>query len=113
MNILENGMEQNTLAANGAAAAVEDSPENLRLRLDVVNRHFHKKAAAVYGDANSMRLLRRLYKAVVIDIVDFDSGKDGIALAKLTAANFCEIGATVIYITDAGQIFIDSINSDD
>ena len=104
-------MVQSALTTNGATVVLEDSPENLQLRLDNVNRHFHKKAATVYGDEDSMRLLVRLYQEVVINIVDFDSCKDGIPLAKLTAANFAEVGATVIYITEAGQLFIDSIKS--
>lgn len=61
---------------------------------------------------NAVRLLARLYQAAVVNIADFDAREDGIALAKLTAANFCEIGAKSIYITEAGQNFIDAINSD-
>ena len=32
-------------------------------------------------------------------------------MAKLTAANFCEVGANVIYITESGQRFIASIQN--
>ena len=85
----------------------------MRQRLANANNHLRKKAAAVFGDDDAVRLLARLYHALVVDIADFDAGKDGIALAKLTAANFCEIGAKSIYITEAGQRFIDAINSDE
>lgn len=90
-----------------------DSVETLRQRLNNANNHFRKKAAAVFGDDDAVRLLARLYQAAVVDIVDFDACEDGIALAKLTAANFCEIGAKSIYITEAGQNFIDAVNSDE
>ena len=87
--------------------------ETLRQRLDNANNHFRKKAAEVFGDDDAVHLLARLYQAVVVNTADFDACKDGIALAKLTAANFCEIGAKSIYITEAGQNFIDAINSDE
>ncbi len=90
-----------------------DSVETLRLRLDNANNHFRKKAAEVFGDDDAVRLLAKLYQAAVINIADFDARKDGVSLAKLTAANFCEIGAKSIYITEAGQNFIDAINSDE
>ena len=44
-----------------------------------------------------------------VDISDFDACDGGLPLAKLTAANFCEVGAKVIHITEAGQRFIDSL----
>lgn len=90
-----------------------DPVQTLRQRLDNANNHFRKKAAEVFGDGDAVRLLARLYQAVIVDIADFDACKDGVSLAKLTAANFCEIGAKSIYITEAGQNFIDAINSDE
>lgn len=86
--------------------------DSLRERLDNANNHFRKKAAEVFGDGDAVRLLARLYQAVTVDIADFDARKDGVSLAKLTAANFCEIGAKSIYITEAGQNFIDAVNSE-
>ena len=65
----------------------------------------------MFGDEDAVRLLARLYQTVIVDIADFDACKDGVSLAKLTAANFCEIGAKSIYITEAGQNFIDALNS--
>ena len=95
------------------ALATDNSVDILQQRIDNANRLFRRKAAEVFNDEDSVRLLARLYQAVVIDIVDFDSGKEGIALAKLTAANFCEIGAKVIYITESGQRFIKAIEAND
>ena len=83
-------------------------PDNLRQRLDNANDYFRRKAAEVYSDESALDLLTILHKAVVVEIADFDPVKDGIPLAKLTAANFCEIGANVIYITEVGQRFMES-----
>ena len=88
---------------------LNDSTEELRQRLANANDYFRRKATEVVSDDAALRLLATLYEAVVVDISEFDSCKDGLSLAKLTAANFCEIGANVIYITESGQRFIDSI----
>ena len=90
---------------------VNDPTEELRQRLESANVHFRWKAAAVIGDEDAIRLLATLYQVFNIEISELDMRKNGIALAKLTAANFCEIGANVIYITDAGQDFIESIHN--
>lgn len=87
-----------------------ESTESLRHRLDNANNHFRRKAADVLGDEDAVVLLAEIYQMASIRIRDFDSCQHGIALAKLTAANFCEIGANLIYITEAGQSFIESIN---
>ena len=86
------------------------STEDLRRRLDNANRHFRRKAAAVLGDEDAVRLLAELYQSFNLDIEEFDTCRQGIALAKLTAANFCEVGAKVIYITEAGQSFIEALH---
>ena len=90
---------------------VNDLAEELRQRLESANAHFRWKAATVLGDEDAIRLLATLYQVFNIEILELDMHKNGIALAKLTAANFCEIGANVIYITDAGQDFIESIHN--
>ena len=86
------------------------STEELRQRLDNANRHFRRKAAAVLGDEDAVRLLAELYQSFNLDIEEFDTCQQGIALAKLTAANFCEVGSKVIYITKAGQRFIEALH---
>lgn len=91
--------------------ATPDSTENLRRRLDNVNNHFRRNAGAVFNDEAALMLLARMSRDFVVQIADFDTGKNGIPLAKLTAANFCEIGENVIYITEAGQKFIASIEA--
>ena len=85
------------------------SPERLRERLANANDYFRKKASEVLTDESALGLLTSIYEGVVVEIVDFDFCNNGMALAKLTAANFAEIGANVIYITEAGQRFINSI----
>ncbi len=80
-------------------------------RLERVNRHFRRKAGAVFNDDDAVRLLARLYADSVMEIAEFNFCEDGQSLAKLTAANFCEIGANGVYITDRGKQFIDTLNA--
>ncbi len=89
--------------------SVTNATENLRHRLANANDHYRRKASEVYNDKAALGLLREMYTDVVVNISDFDACETGIPLAKLTAANFCEVGAKVIYITEAGQRFIDSL----
>ena len=84
--------------------------EELRQRLDNANNHFRWKAAEVFSDEDAVRLLIKLYQRSTIRIAEFDICQDGISLARLTAANFCEIGANLVYITEAGQGFIESLD---
>ena len=86
-----------------------DPEEELRHRLDNANDYFRRKAAEVLNDEDALRLLTRLYEVGALDLTAIDTCKDGIPLAKLTAANFCQIGAKIAYITDSGLRFIDSI----
>ena len=83
--------------------------EDLRQRLANANDYFHRKATEVFNDKAALELLKVMYRDVVMEISNFDGCENGIPLAKLTAANFCEVGAKVIYITEAGQRFIDSL----
>ncbi len=85
------------------------STEGLRQRLANANDYFRRKASAVVSDEAALRLLAGMYQDTVVEISDFDSCEDGIPMAKLTAANFCEIGENVIYITEAGQRAIEAI----
>ena len=89
---------------------VDDPTWRLKQRLENANRHFEKKAAEVFSDKEAIRLLATLYESVNIEHDEFDACQLGLALAKLTAANFCEIGAKYIYISDAGQRFIEALN---
>ena len=70
-------------------------------------RYFRRKTSEVLNDDAALRLLADIYETSVAEKASFD--QRGVALAKLTAANFCEIGAKVVYITDAGRRFIDAI----
>lgn len=88
-----------------------DLSPSLQQRLDNANAYFRRKAATVFADDVALKLLAVLYEDSVIELADFDPRKHGIPLAKLTAANFCEVGANVIYITESGQRFIASIQN--
>lgn len=90
---------------------VNGSTEDLRQRVEDANAYFRWKAAEVFEDESAVRLLARLYEAITVEFSEFDSGKDGISLAKLTAAAFCEFSSTGIYVTESGQRFIESINN--
>ena len=84
--------------------------QDLRSRLDNANNHFRRKAAEVFGNEQAVLLLANLYQQSNLKIKDFDFCKEGLVLAKLTAANFCEIGSKVIYITEAGRDFIEVLD---
>lgn len=99
-------VERHTTVRRGGT---NNPTESLRQRLANANDYFHRKASEVLNDEAALRLLAAMYKDVVMDISEFDPCENGIPLAKLTAANFCEIGKNVIYITEGGQRFIDSI----
>ena len=87
--------------------------DDLRTRLANVNDHFKHKAADVINDEDALELLCSLYESIVVNIAEFDACEYGIPLAKLTAADFCEVGAEVIQITESGRRFIDAINESD
>ena len=89
--------------------ATENSPVSTRQRLAIANDYFHRKATEVFNDKSALQLLEKMRRDVVWDIADFDACQYGITLAKLTAANFAEVGAKVIYITEAGQRFMKSV----
>lgn len=78
-----------------------------RLHSADVKKYFRRKISEVLNDDDALRLLANIYETSVVEKASFD--QRGAALAKLTAANFCEIGAKVVYITDAGRRFIDTI----
>lgn len=91
---------------------VAESPRTsdaLRQRLANANDYFRRKASEVYTDQEALDLLSALYQQVVVDISKFDACSQGISLSKLTAANFCEVGAKTVFITEAGQRFVDTL----
>lgn len=85
--------------------------ENLRQRLANANDYFRRKASEVLNDDLALRLLATLYQATIVDISELDTCQYGIALSKLTAANFCEVSTDVIYVTKSGRYFIDAIKN--
>ena len=98
-------------AAKDASPSAAELSRSLQQRLDNANAYFRRKAAEVFTDDAALRLLAALYQDGAIDLADFNSCEHGIPLAKLTAANFCEVGANVIHITESGQHFIESIKA--
>ena len=85
--------------------------EHMRQRLANANDYFRRKASEVFNDKAALDLLEVMHRDVVVDISDLDICEHGLSLAKLTAANFCEIGAKVVYITEAGQRFMNSLRA--
>lgn len=85
------------------------SEQDLQHRLDNANDYFRRKASEVLNDEAALKLLAALYQLGVIEISEIDWCESGIPVAKLTAANFCQIGAKVVYVTESGQRFIESI----
>ena len=88
---------------------IVDVDRGLSDRLGNANTHFRRKASEVVNDNTALGLLSVLYNGIVVDLSHIDAGTEGVSLAKLAAANFCEIGAKIIYITDAGIQFMDSL----
>ena len=86
-----------------------DRARQLERRLARANSYFSRKAAEVFVDDNALQLLDNLYDDIVVNQSDFDVSGMALALAKLTAAGFVEIGANVVYITEAGQRYVLSI----
>lgn len=86
---------------------IEERPYSERIK--AVNRYFKLKAADVFGDEQSVRLLARLYEADSASYEDLDIDEYAKAFAKLAAAGFCELGANKLQITDNGRKFIESI----
>ena len=82
-------------------------------RLDQMNSYFRLKAAEVFNDEASVRLLARLYESHALAYRDLPINEtNGVALARLTAAGFCEVGPLRARITDDGQRFIDNIHQE-
>ena len=86
-----------------------DSKTELRQKVSRTSNYFRRKASAVLADAYALELLADLYEAGVMDKPDLDLCERCDALAKLAAANLCELGENIVYITPAGRQFIDRI----
>ena len=83
----------------------------LRSKLDRVTRYFKRKIAAVLNDEEAVQLLSELHESRLIEKKDIDPSKHCFPLSKLTAANLCEIGSDIVYITPSGKRLIDSIDN--
>ena len=83
----------------------------LRSKLDRVIRYFKRKTAAVLNDEDALQLLSELHESKLIEKKDIDPSKHCFPLSKLAAANLCEIGSNIVYITPNGKRLIDSIDN--
>ena len=87
------------------------TPDEIRETLTIGQRaaaaegFFRRKAHATWLDEDAMALLQDLNQQIVVETDGFDFAHDSIALAKLTAAHFAEIGAKSIWITERGMRF--------
>ena len=95
------------------STAAADTIRDLRTRLHAANEYFVQKTTEVMIDEHAVTLLAELYENVTIDIDDFDTRSNAMSLARLTAANFVEVGARIIHITVFGRKFIESLLEDD
>ena len=86
-----------------------DTIETLSRRVHNANAYFRRRAAEVLDDEQAMKYLENLYRQVVVDIPSSDMSPEDLALAKIAAANFCEIGVNAISITLSGRRFVESI----
>ena len=86
-----------------------ESRLNINERLKRVNKYFKLKAADVLSDDLSVRLLAKLYEAESIGFPELGIDDASKALAKLTAAGFCELGELKLQITDSGRQFIEGV----
>lgn len=98
-----------TFIRSSQTAPPEDI-QQLRQRLDNANNHFRRKAAEVIVDEEAVSLLARLCQESSLEIRNLEICHHGLALSRLSAANFCEISSNVIYITSSGHSFIESID---
>lgn len=81
-------------------------------RIEAVNKYFRIKAGQVFESAKALELLAELSNRRVIPKAEwkqFDISQNGVALAMLAAAGFCEVNDYSITITDQGKQFLDDI----
>ena len=92
-----------------AFAEDTDRVTELEQRLANANAHFRRKAWEVVADDLAMSMLADLHADLVVDIAALNLTDQSLALAKLAAAGFVEIGASVVSITDAGHTSFQSV----
>ncbi len=94
---------------NTGNMSIKNNEYTIEQRLNLINVYFRRKASEVLIDEPSLTLLAYLYKNILIERNNFNYKDDSLALAKLTAANFCSISANSVFITDAGFAFVKSV----
>ena len=104
---LEEEYEAGTRPGQRLKLVDPEHEDQLQVRLENANQHFRRLAAEVLDDQEALRLLARFHQEGSIEstlLLD-----QAIPLAMLTAANFCQVGANLIYITDPGIRFVNSL----
>ena len=87
----------------------DEELRELTQRLSATNNYFGRRASEVLTNEAAVRLIARMFEDKVMDKDKLDLGGDGEAFALLNGAAFCEIGANVYYITDAGMRFVQDL----
>ena len=98
-----------SLRAEPVATAAHNATRDLQRRLEIANAYFRRKATEVLTDDTALGMMAVLYQDGLIDIAKLNEGQLAIALAKITAAGFCEIGVHAICITQSGERFVGSL----
>lgn len=94
------------------AESLQQNPvEEINLKLERVTDHFRRRTGAVLSNDPALRLLADLYEVGAMEKSDLGLCQRCGPLAKLTAANLCEVGVNIIYITPAGRQLINSIEN--
>ena len=81
-------------------------------RLRQVNQYFKIKAGDVLSDESCVKFLANLYQANAMAYEEIDINEKSLALAKLAAAGFAELGELKFQITESGCRFIDSLTTE-
>lgn len=85
------------------------NPEAVDPRIVKVNAYLALGAAKVFNDEAALQLLAELHQQTVIRadaLGPCPSPEVLLALAKLAAAAFCDVGTDVISITNEGEEFV-------
>lgn len=84
-------------------------PERPDPRVQKVNAYLALAAAKVFNDEVAVELLAELHQRKVVSADELGMGPSSrvsLALAKLAAAAFCDVGTNVVSITSGGEDFV-------
>ena len=81
--------------------------DQLQARVENESSHLRRMVAAVVNDQEALRLMARLHDRESIETKELEDS--AIPLAKITAANFAQVGAHLVHVTGPGRKFVQSI----